>query len=203
MSPCGASGHPGYGRPMSATDPITHAIDTLEGVLPGVTDWSAPSPCAGWTLRDVLAHVTGTLGKAHQIVTGSDAFRRLPFDPRELELDAAGVRLLWDEHAAAVRAVMVDADLDRPVDTRRGPEPLRRALALPSADVACHAWDLAVGSGQLLDLPEPLLEVLRADVGALPEDALRSPGLFGPAVEPTPGASETDRLMAWLGRSRP
>ena len=69
------------------------------------------------------------------------------------------------------------------------------------ADLAVHAWDLAASGGRALDLPDELLAHVENLVRSIPEEQLRS-GPFGPAVEPPPGASETDRLMAYLGRTR-
>lgn len=185
------------------TDLLNLGLDAVDGVLPGVTDWTAASPCDGWTVRDVLAHVTGTLGKAHAILTGSDAYGALPADPSQIPGTPSETVARWHEVARGVRDALPKADLERIVETRRGPESVGRALFFPASDLPCHAWDLAAGSGQPLDLPQPLLDAIRTQVESIPAEALRRPGLFGPEVEAPEGASETDQLMAWLGRRRP
>ncbi len=55
----------GRGEPMTATSawPIIHAERAaLAGDLAGLDDraWSTPSLCTGWSVRDVLAHMTAT-----------------------------------------------------------------------------------------------------------------------------------------------
>ena len=67
------------------------------------------------------------------------------------------------------------------------------------ADLAIHAWDLAraTGGDERLDLGEvhQVFETLRP-LG----DKLRTPGAFGPAVDPPAGADEQAELLAFLGR---
>ena len=87
------------------------------------------------------------------------------------------------------------------VSSPRGELPLPQALALPIADLAVHSWDLAAAGGRALELPDEMLAHVETLVRSIPEEQLRS-GPFGPAVEPPPSASQTDRLMAYLGRTR-
>ena len=81
--------------------------------------------------------------------------------------------------------------------------PLGQALALPVADMAVHSWDIAAASGRDLQLPDDLREHVEGMVRAVPAEQLRSPETFGPPVEAPQGASPTEQLMAFLGRSRP
>jgi uncharacterized protein (TIGR03086 family) len=66
-------------------------------------------------------------------------------------------------------------------------------------DLVVHGWDLsrAAGLDDRID-PEEVRRVT-ADTEGLGE-ALRAPGVCGPAVEPGPGADEQERLLAHLGR---
>jgi len=63
-----------------------------------------------------------------------------------------------------------------------------------------HSWDLAraTGGDEQLDPAEvhKVFEALRP-LG----DKLRSPGAFGPAVDPPKGADEQTELLAFLGRA--
>ncbi|MDO5499343.1 MAG: TIGR03086 family metal-binding protein [Propionibacteriaceae bacterium] len=178
-------------------------IEAVDSTLDDIPDFEAPSPCEGWKARDVLAHVTGTLGKAHGVLTESSAYAALPFDPETDRRQTEDVVAAWREVAHAVSGALADVDLSRVVESPRGPETAERALGLPVADLAVHAWDLAASAGRSIDLPGPLLDAVRTQVDSLPEQTLRQPGLFGPPISSAAGASETESLMAWLGRQRP
>ncbi|WP_040161083.1 TIGR03086 family metal-binding protein [Mobilicoccus massiliensis] len=163
--------------------------------------WQNPSPCAGWRAVDVLAHVTGTVHKALNSLGGGD-YASSPAEAAG-EVDTTEVLARWRDTAGRAADAIVTADLDRVVPSPRGDVPLREALALPTADLAVHAWDLAASAGQDLELPSELRELVERLVRGMPEEILRSDQTFGPAVEPPAGANETARLMAFLGRRRP
>ena len=68
-----------------------------------------------------------------------------------------------------------------------------------SPDVVIHQWDLARATGldehldpddvhAIFEAMEPMDEMMRAN------------GVFGPKVEPPPGADEQTRLLAFMGR---
>ena len=61
-----------------------------------------------------------------------------------------------------------------------------------------HTWDLRKATGQDTELPADMVKEL--DSVVRPMDAmLRMPGVCGPAID-TDSASETDKVMAFLGR---
>jgi uncharacterized protein (TIGR03086 family) len=73
-------------------------------------------------------------------------------------------------------------------------------LAFPMSDLLVHTWDLsrAIGANDRLD-PEACVKAM-ADLE--PIDALlRSPGFYGPKLEPAADADAQDRLLAFLGRT--
>lgn len=187
------------------TDPMTllpAGIDLVAEQVEATTDdgWSAASPCGEWSALDVLAHVTGTVQKAIASMGGGD-YAAVP-------ADAAGASAMseivtqWEETAAKAADTIVAASPDALVDTPRGELPLREALALPTADLAVHAWDLAAAGGRALELPDDLIAHVERVVASIPPERLRSEGLFGPEVEAPADASKTDKLMAFLGRRR-
>lgn len=177
------------------------ALDLVSEQVEATSDqeWEAASPCEGWRAIDVLSHVTGTVQKAVTAMSGGD-YASTPAEAAS-EVDTTEAIARWKESAARAADAVLTADLDRVVPSPRGELPLRQALELPVADLAVHAWDIAVSTGRDLELSEEL----RAHVGgmtrAMPE-ASRGDA-FGPAVEAPPGASATDELMAFLGRRRP
>lgn len=155
--------------------------------------WSEPSPCEGWTARDVVRHVVDS----HGLFLG--------FVGRALPQGAPSVD---DDPAAAFDAARrtVQADLDDPAVAGAEFEGLfgRRTFASAvdqflSGDLTVHRWDLgrAVGVDVRLE-PEEIARAW-ADLEVF-GDAARQPGVFGPPVEPPPGADDQGRLLAHLGR---
>ena len=182
---------------------FTAALNHLDAVVAGVPDtsWTAPSPCEGWTAVQVLAHVTGTVGKALAVLTGGDSYGGTPAAGDDTAPDEVLPR--WAMARDAAREALGAADLTRTLETPRGTESLGTALGFPTSDIACHAWDIAAATDQPREFPDTLTAQVRRQVGSLPEERLRVPGLFGPEQPAPADASESDRIMAWLGRVVP
>jgi uncharacterized protein (TIGR03086 family) len=160
-----------------------------------VDRWEAPSPCEGWTARDVVRHVVETSGMFLGFVG-----RALPAGP-SVDDDPAG--------AFASAKAAIQADLD---DPDRAAEEFdgffgRRSFASAvdqflSGDLVIHRWDLGTAAGIEVDLAPAEIERAWKDLDAF-GDAARQPGVFGPAVEPPPGADEQTRLLCHTGRHVP
>ncbi len=154
--------------------------------------WDLPTPCEGWTVRDLVAHVVETQRMFLGFVGRSAG------DAPSAGDDPATA---W----AAARAA-VQADLDDPVravaefDGFQGRTTFEAAVdRFLNTDLVLHGWDLARATGQ--DETIDAADVAR--VRAIAEefgDALRGPGAFGPELEPAPGADEQARLLAFVGR---
>jgi uncharacterized protein (TIGR03086 family) len=69
-----------------------------------------------------------------------------------------------------------------------------------AADLVIHGWDLARATGQDDTIAPTDLAEMQEAVKHFPEEAMRSPGAFGPAVEVADDASDQDKLMGFLGR---
>jgi len=176
------------------------AIDMLIDVVSQIPpeSWDNPSNLEGWSLRELVAHATGSATKLVVLVEGGKLWDR-PSLPSDWTYDDPAGRLR--ELAARLRHGLPAADLDAVRTSPEGEVPLRRALVYPVTDLALHSWDLHWSQGQLVQLPEDLLALCEELVASVPEAMLRRPGGFGPA-QPTPReSSPTTRLMAFLGRS--
>lgn len=162
------------------------------------TDWDRPSNLAGWSVRDLVGHATGSATKAVILVEGGDIWRG-PSEPA----DWVSERPVEDlrELAGRLHAALPGADMDAPRPSPQGEVPLRRALAFPVADLVLHSWDVRRSCGRETELPDDLLAMCEALVAGVPEEALRRPGAFGPARPAPDDATPTARLMAHLGRA--
>ena len=160
--------------------------------------WTGPSPCAGWSVRDVVAHVVVVHRRVLGRLTGGELPGIEPPPPQPGEDLPAQLRALV---AAVGDAVEDPARAGRRVDSIIGPVTFAELVAtLLCADVLIHTWDVARATGQ----DERLDPAAVADaVGFLaPRDAdLRVPGEFGPRLDPPPVADEQSRLIAFSGRA--
>ncbi len=74
------------------------------------------------------------------------------------------------------------------------------ALGVHTVEAIVHGWDLARATGQPTELDPDLCAVAWQNAKNI-DDSFRGPGRpFGPAVPARSGATDTARLMAWLGR---
>ena len=154
--------------------------------------WTNQSPCAEWTARDVVRHLGDTQGMF------------LGFVGRET---GGGPSVDEDPLAAwNVARAAVQADLDDPVRAKAEFEGLSGRSTFEEAvgkflcmDLVVHGWDLAHATGldERID-PEDVVRVQKQaeEFG----EAMRSPRVFGPAVEPPDGADDQAKMLAFLGR---
>ncbi|WP_223125358.1 adenosylmethionine--8-amino-7-oxononanoate transaminase [Streptomyces sp. TRM68367] len=187
------------GAPPDIVTALADAVNVFDATLTGVQDgaWDTASPCSDWSTRDVVGHVIGTLGKVALIARGEPT-QSAPSQPGEA---AAGDPVkAWRDAAAAARTAVAEADPTLQVDTPAGRQNLARALAFPVSDIIVHAWDIAAATGRPLRLPDSLLAHIVHTCAQVPEAALRGPGRIGEARPSAPGADDTTRMMAWLGR---
>jgi uncharacterized protein (TIGR03086 family) len=154
--------------------------------------WSSPSPCGGWTARDVVRHVVETPAMFEQLVG------------RELRPGPS----VDDDPLAAFTAVrdQVQADLDDPeradaaFDGYFGRTTFAESVdRFVCFDLAVHGWDLARAAG-LDDRIDPAELPRLWQATEFFGDAIRSEGTCGPALEPPADADEQARLLAYLGR---
>jgi uncharacterized protein (TIGR03086 family) len=186
------------GEPPTIDIAFLRGVSVFNEVLTQVPEhaWDAASLCQGWTARDVVDHVVGTMTKGIAVLRGA------PFQagPSRLSNAASDPLVAWRAVMHPAREAVRTAELHREVDTPHGRRTIAEALAFPAADLAVHAWDVADATGQTLQLPRELLSHVVATCEQVPEHVLRGPDLFGPAQQAPADADNTTKLMAWLGR---
>jgi uncharacterized protein (TIGR03086 family) len=154
--------------------------------------WSSPSPCDGWDARAVVDHVVSTQGMF------------LGFVGQELgDIPSAGddPAGAWDAARAAVQANLDDpAKAAAEFEGFMGPTTFEKSVdTFLNTDLVVHGWDLARAAGLDDTIVDEDIERVRRYMEPL-GDNLRNPQAFGPEVEPAAGASEQDKLLAFLGR---
>ena len=171
----------------AASHPLTAVIDAMhqEG-------WDAPSPCEGWTARDVVRHVVETQREMLQ-GHGADlgALPDLGGDP------AAG----WRDHAKRVLAALTDEALvGRSYDGYFGPTTVGETFAQFYVwDMYVHRWDIARAGRYDAGLTENELDRIEQGADSFGE-ALYMEGICRRGVQPLSGADRVTRVLARLGR---
>lgn len=149
----------------------------------------APTPCEGWTLRDLLDHVLDTVGVFADAIDGPAATP-----------PAAGTwSTSFAELAARIGRGWTDPEaMDRTYDLRFGlmPGPVMASANL--LEVVVHGWDVAQATGEPVAIPDALAVPVLAFARAAITDDGRGDA-FGPALaaDGTPG----EQLVAFLGRT--
>jgi uncharacterized protein (TIGR03086 family) len=154
--------------------------------------WDSRTPCEEWTARDLVGHMVQTQGMFLGFI--GKELRDVP-DTSDDPLGA------WNAARTQVQAI-----LDDPKQATTEFEGLTGRSTFEAAvdkflcsDLVVHNWDLSRATGLDDNVePEDAKRVRRymESMG----DALRSPGAFGPEVEPPANADEQQRMLAFLGR---
>jgi uncharacterized protein (TIGR03086 family) len=165
-------------------------------------DLARPTPCAGWTLGRLLAHMTeqhngfaaAAAGDGANLVrwhTGAPAA-----DPIG-EYAAAAKRVL----AAFGTAGVLDREFDLPEISTSVPFPAPEAIGFHFVDYVVHGWDVARALGLDYDLDSYVLAAALPIARSVPDgERRRRPGAaFAPRVAVT-GGGVLDEIVALLGR---
>jgi uncharacterized protein (TIGR03086 family) len=180
-----------------ASDGFHRALDTFEGVLEAVDRWDAPTPCAGWTARDVAGHVIGGQHELRALATGEPppGIGRAPG-----RFAGTDVPQSWRAARKDCAAALTPEALRRPIPFgAMGEVPLGDLLDGYILELLIHSWDLARAAGVPCRLDPGLVHHTFATAHVL-APAMRAAGLLAPPLPAPPGADELTRLLAFLGR---
>jgi uncharacterized protein (TIGR03086 family) len=182
---------------------ITESLGLLEAAAAAITDANreAPTPCAQWTVTQVLQHAAGDqLAWAAAIGVGTGPAEN-PFAPSG-HLEAGVDGLVGPALAAALAAwSKVNQDDDAvPTPLPQGPLQAQIAAGACALDAAVHAWDIAVAIGRPGFLPGELAERLLPAARAVVEP-LRAYGAYADALAPQPDDDGAAELLRYLGRN--
>lgn len=183
---------------------VLRSVEAVGAVRP--SDLDRPTPCAEWTLADLLAHVTvqhrgfAAAARGHgadesvwDVGIVADAVRADPV--------GAYTAAAHDVLEAFAADGITQATFALP---EFGPEatfPGALAIGFHLVDYAVHGWDVAASLGSPYELPDDVVAAVLPLVMAIPDgdfrDTAASP--FDRAVDDS-GATDFDRILAHLGR---
>jgi uncharacterized protein (TIGR03086 family) len=178
---------------------VQASVDVVGRIAPD--DLARPTPCAEWTVADLLAHMTvqhhGFAAAARGDGADPEVWRAgpSPDDP------AAAYAVAAEDVLAAFEQAKPDFWL--PEITTAVAIPAATAISFHLVDYVAHAWDVAQAIG-LPYRPDPEVTEAALTVAlAVPDGAERlEPGAaFRPGVPASPDSDALTRLLAALGRS--
>ncbi len=174
----------------SHVEQFEDAAHRFTAVVQETTDWSAPSPCEGWTAAHLVDHVVDT-ERGFLAGHGLDLGERPSGDPSDV----------WATHLAAlVPALDDDRFWEREVESHLGTTTPGWLLEQFYAfDLVVHGWDLGASQGRPPRFRESDMDAIERSFETFGE-AMYADGVFRPAVEPPPGADRQAVLLARMGR---
>ena len=166
----------------------------------GADQWDLPTPCEGWTVRDLVGHVVGGNAMAVALLDGVSTEEAIAvFTGTDLADDVAAQYAAGAaEQTAALKA---DGALGTIVHHPMGDLPGEVLLGFRIGDLTLHSWDLARAIGAEETLPEPLVEATWANLSPMAE-FIGTVGVFGvgPSGSASADAPLQERLLDLAGR---
>jgi uncharacterized protein (TIGR03086 family) len=185
---------------------VLASVDVVAAVT--CDDLDRPTPCAGWNLLDLLAHMTV---QHHGFATAARGSRDSPAvwaSDRVVDAVAADP---GGTYAAAAADVLDAFAADRVLDATIALPEFGPGAAFPGAmaigfhfvDYVVHGWDVARSLGTPFALPEDVVAAVLPLVFVVPDGEYRTMdgAPFGPAIAAPHGATDLDRILSHLGRS--
>ena len=145
------------------------------------------------------------------LVGGLDQFAAVPAAGESETAAATGSAVSAVEHHEAPTVYLTSCK--RLVKAWTAPGALGRSYAMPWGETpgvmlvgfmvieqVTHGWDLARATGQEPSFGDELAEATLELACSYDDEAIRVPGMFGPAVAVPSAAAAIDRLAGFLGR---
>jgi uncharacterized protein (TIGR03086 family) len=182
------------------------SVDVVNNVTPD--DLHRATPCDGWNLSDLLAHMTvqhhGFAAAARG--DGADLARwdaatvadAVASEPASTYAAAAA-----DVLGAFAEDDVLDASFAMPEFGPGVTVPGSQAIGFHFVDYVVHGWDVARTIGAPFTLPAEVISAVLPLVLAVPDGDFRTaPGSpFAPAIEAGDSVSDLDRVLLHLGRA--
>ena len=170
--------------------------DLIRNTRPDQLD--APTPCAKFTVRDLLGHFVGNLDAVAGGLRGAPMPDALPPRPEMLGDDPATV---YDKVTSdLVAAAREPGAMDRVLHVPFGDVPAPVLLQFIAFDLIMHSWDLATATGQDYSPPDELVAAADAFARQAVAPEWRDGDTFAVEIEAPATATPLERLVAFSGR---
>jgi uncharacterized protein (TIGR03086 family) len=185
---------------------VLASVDVVSTVA--AVDLHRPTPCAGWHLVDLLAHMTVQHHGFAASARGNGGDLAL-WDPASV-VDAVS-RDPSGTYTAAATDVLEAFSADDALTAQFAlPEfgpgatfPGEMAIGFHFVDYVVHGWDVARTVGASFELPGDVIAAALPVALAVPDGEFRAAAgaPFQPAVDGAESAAGLDRILSHLGRS--
>ena len=165
------------------------------------TAWDDPSPCEGWTAREVAGHAMSVVnniaarGGVGEVVDGFTNVAGIAGkNPAETFRGFRNRYLLATDREGGLQTM---------IKSRLGEMTLDTYIGKMCVDTLVHTWDIARATGVDEELDPDAVHTVWTQVSSAASagtDLVRSPGFFDPALDPS-GSNESDLLIAFSGRT--
>jgi uncharacterized protein (TIGR03086 family) len=171
---------------------VDYALQTVAGITPEALE--STTPCAGWDLGTLLAHVNDSLAALYEGIDGG-RIGLFPADSPAFDSDVVDTfhRRAW---------LLALACRLRPADATIGGCPISADVltGIGAIEIAVHGWDVAQARHRARPIPAGLAGELLQFCPVLGSAATRH-RLFAPPRAVSAQAGPGDRLVAFLGRN--
>jgi uncharacterized protein (TIGR03086 family) len=163
-----------------------------------------PTPCAAWTLGQLLAHMVGQ-HYGFAAAAGGETSDITVWADRPVGADPAGA--FAAAAAVVTEAFAVDGVLERELwlpEVRGGQSfPAPQAISFHFVDYVVHGWDVAATLGVRAHFDDDILDAALAIAEKVPdgENRREEDAAFAPGLGLAAGSSTLDRILLLLGRS--
>jgi uncharacterized protein (TIGR03086 family) len=180
---------------LSGYDQVVAYVERLIGQAS--ERYTAPTPCAQWTVRDLVCHLAFV---NHRYAEVAEESEHPPFSQRSYP-DPAAAFGEWAQRARV--AFRQPGFLDKVITTPIGAQPGAVVVQHVLNELLVHGWDLAKALGQPTDfLPDLARQSLTSwrEVYTEMGEPPRSPATIDTPRAVTGSATSLDQLAAYMGR---
>jgi uncharacterized protein (TIGR03086 family) len=179
---------------VDTVDALERTFDHTQTVLAGVKpqQYDAPTPCTEWDVRTLMEHMVGVVAMMGAAVSGQE--------PQPFELAPDPASQFADIAKTAIAAWRTPGVLDKSLTAPAGEMPGHVYANINLLDTATHTWDLAKATGQPAALPDDVAIAAMEASRQVVSPELRA-GRFADEIPVADAASETDKLVGFLGRT--
>jgi uncharacterized protein (TIGR03086 family) len=186
---------------MELNEALALGTDNFRSLLEQASpdDWVLPTPCEGWSVSDLVAHVARGSDMTVLLLNGASRAESSQMFQQQTPSDALGeCRRALEAQLSALTGVV---DLDQIVHHPMGDISVRQLFDFRIGDLTLHAWNLARALALSEELPEQLVEHVYAALQPM-EAFIGQIGVFGTGPSGTidPDASLQLKLLDLTGR---
>lgn len=166
----------------------------------GADQWRSPTPCAEWTVHDLVNHLVNEQLWVPELLAGSTMDQVGDrFDGDQLGADP---KARWNATATAARAAWVEPGAtERRVHLSFGESDASEYGWQMTLDLGVHAWDLAAAIGVDDTIDPALADTLYETWGERIRE-FAGLGIFGTPLGTAAGTDPQTALLAVAGRDR-